>query len=185
MERQRCPRRDEGYGYDEKSPTADHWRPRNWGYAWARHFFYWWNNGPVGIALRQFHHVLWVREWHRLRGWLPNPSQGGTTWEWPWQPRTCSFCGGVHPEDAARLVQEGWEMHGTDKGYKHYMEPPGSRARHARIMQSIHVLEEPARRAEVWQGWSAVPPVKLYVQHFNSEQIKVFNAVLDSVRTRR
>ena len=183
-ERQRCPRRDEGYGYD-KSPTADSWRPRNWGLTWARHLAYWWNNGLVGIALRRLQNTLWQREWHRLRGWLPNPPQGGTTWEWPWQPRTCSFCGGVHPEDAARLVMEGWDAGVTDKDYKWYLEPPGTRERYIRAMKALRseVRADPAHKEER-PGWAAVPPVKLYLQHFSTEQITKLNAALATQKDR-
>lgn len=67
---------------------------------------------------------------------------------WDWQPRTCSFCGGVHPDDLEHLVYElGWHFEPTDKHYKLYLEPPlGTRP-------------------------LPVPPVKVYAWHTYSGQI--------------
>ena len=25
-------------------------------------------------------------------------------WKWPWNPRSCSFCGSIHPEDALYII---------------------------------------------------------------------------------
>jgi hypothetical protein len=92
-------------------------------------------------------------------------------WLWPGEPpRTCSFCGGIHPDDAIKLLTEGWEVEGTGKRYLH---PPGFRARHAPLIDSID-------RGTIGGGtsqhsWEPVPPVKLYDQHFNDEQIVRFN----------
>ena len=69
------------------------------------------------------------------------------------QPRTCSFCGGVHPDDAIALIRAGWRVQDTDKGDKRYMAPPSGHP-------------------------SPVPPVKLYVQHCTEEQIEHFNRAL-------
>lgn len=68
-------------------------------------------------------------------------------------PRTCSYCGGVHPQDALDLMQKGWRIEATDKSYKRYMHPP-------------HGTRE------------ASPPVKLYVMHLTPEQIDRFNSLL-------
>lgn len=84
----------------------------------------------------------------------PNGSIGNVFWEWGEEPRTCSFCGGIHPDDAARLIREGWCVDPTTKSYKRYLEPPKRR-----------------------QG-GLIPPVKVYVQHFSIDQIDVFNAAL-------
>jgi hypothetical protein len=84
----------------------------------------------------------------------PSGSMADTLWGFGGeQPRTCSFCGGIHPDDAIALVRAGWRIDATDKGYKRYMHPPAGQ-------------REPS------------PPVKLYVQHFTSDQIAAFNAAL-------
>jgi hypothetical protein len=75
-------------------------------------------------------------------------------------PRTCSFCGGIHPEDAIRLVSENWRIEPTTKDYKRYLQPP-------------------------LPGWHPTPPVKLYVQHFSDEQVERFNAATKKTRARR
>jgi hypothetical protein len=84
----------------------------------------------------------------------PGSSMGDPMWRWGGeQPRTCSFCGGIHPDDAVALIKAGWRVGVTDKRYKRYMEPP--------------------------QGTGyPLPPVKLYTQHFSPEQIAAFNAAL-------
>ncbi|MBY0512749.1 MAG: hypothetical protein K2P78_02415 [Gemmataceae bacterium] len=100
-------------------------------------------------------------------------------WLWHWgPPRTCSFCGGIHPEDAIRLLTEGWEVEGTTKGYKRYLRPPGTHAKNEAIMASLRG----GAPAEAPAVWSPVPPVKLYVQHLTEEQIERFNAALRAGR---
>jgi hypothetical protein len=99
-------------------------------------------------------------------------------WLWPWgPPRTCSFCGGIHPEDAIRLVDEGWEVEGTGKSYKRYLEPPGTCARNHAFLASIRdQSREPGEG--VPSVWSPTPPVKLYVYHFDEDQARRFNEAL-------
>lgn len=41
--------------------------------------------------------------------------------------RRCSYCGGIHPEDAVELVERGWMPIPTDKGYKLYLRAPDGR----------------------------------------------------------
>lgn len=91
----------------------------------------------------------------------PGGSMGNTFWQWGEQPRTCSFCGGIHPDDAARLVKEGWSIGITDKSYKRYLEQPTHRP------------------------GGLIPPVKLYVQHFSPEQIKAFNEAIAGLTPER
>lgn len=94
------------------------------------------------------------------------------------QPRTCSFCGGIHPDDAVRLLREGWEVGVTTKGYKRYLEPPGSGQQHEALMDWLSTGREGEAPKE--RHPSPVPPVKVYVQHFSQEQIDAFNAALRS-----
>jgi YHS domain-containing protein len=61
--------------------------------------------------------------------------------------RQCSFCGGLHPEDAIKwLAYSGTELHTTDKSYKVYLV----------IMPEKHMF-------------------KVYFQHFNSDQARRWN----------
>lgn len=163
---QKCPRRYDGpFNYGD----ADWWDHDRWGWEWSRKLAYWLNNGPVGKLRHRIRDHLWdlmrEREYDRLGMFAKriadrffNQCSGGDRWEWRWQPRTCSYCGGVHPDDAIRLISEGWRSGGTTKSYKRYLEPSGK--------------------------WSPVPPVKLYVHHFDDEHIKRFNAALDAYRKR-
>ena len=98
---------------------------------------------------------------------------------WLWRgevPRTCSFCGGIHPEDAIRLLAEGWENEKV-KPYKGYLNPPGTRTKRDAFLAS---LRDPRR--EPGQGvpsvWSPVPPVKLYVMHFDDAALARLNETL-------
>jgi hypothetical protein len=132
--RQRCPRRDEGLGYAEKSPDVDTWQLGRWAATQAE------ADAEVAEFIARY----------------PTGSHHGKYWHWAYmQPRTCSFCGGIHPDDAITLVVNGWRTDMTDKGYKRYMEPPGDE--------------------------SISPPVKLYAQHFTDSQREAFNAALREI----
>ncbi|WP_448167722.1 hypothetical protein [Burkholderia ambifaria] len=75
--------------------------------------------------------------------------------QWPGtvaKPRTCSYCGGVNPDDLIPLLVAGWHVEPTDKGYKFYVNSP------------THL--------------SAVPPVKVYLQHWTQEQVQRADDVL-------
>lgn len=64
----------------------------------------------------------------------PRRAEHGTMFKLPdtdlWQvrrpglPRTCSFCGSVHPEDFLKLAAEGAKLTPTDKAYKVYIDVP-------------------------------------------------------------
>lgn len=130
--RQRCPRRDEGVGYREQSPEADAWERGRWAA----------NQAEADAEAADF---------------MSRHPTGGISaylaWRWDGeQPRTCSFCGGIHPDDATALMRAGWHLGVTDKSYKRYMDPP--------------------------DGAPLTPPVKLYVQHFSAQQIDAFNAAM-------
>lgn len=99
-----------------------------------------WERGRWGLVVR----ARWW--WLRVTGRM----EGGIRWPGGPKPRTCSYCGGVHPDDAVSLLKAGWHVEGTDKSYKRYLNPPS--------------------------GPGPVPPVKVYVQHFGHEQIAAFNA---------
>ena len=69
------------------------------------------------------------------------------------KPRTCSYCGGAHPDDVIALMERGWWVEATDKNYKRYLHAPSG-------------LPEPS------------PPVKIYVQHFSEAQVDRFNKII-------
>jgi len=179
---QTCPRRMSEPGPWEYRGGADWWRTNQWGSRWRRHLTYWLHNGPLAKRARLISDWGWTvarrRDFDRLgmlARWIAerfNWYQGGDRWEWAWQPRTCSFCGGAHPDDILKLMREGWEIEGTDKGYKRYVEPPRSGERTLFTGAGCRGHKVAVR------PWHAVPPVKLYVQHFSEEQVKRFNIIL-------
>lgn len=114
-------------------------------------------------------------EEYRSKWYVRGPNND--LWKWSWgPPRTCSFCGSIHPEDALRLLEEGWE-HERAKAYKGYLNPPGYYARHQAMLASIR---DPER--EPGQGvpsvWLPTPPVKFYIDHFNKEQLARLNELI-------
>lgn len=187
MERQTCPRRMDEFGPWERRAGLDLWVARPWGVKPVREFLYWWHNGPVGDAIAWWNNLVWAHWRARgtpMHGWwyflrmhcLPSDSRGGTQWAWPWQPRVCSFCGGAHPVDVIRLLDEGWETEWSDKGYKAYLQPPGMRAWRERSQglmrqqhESVEAFYSARDRAYSDLPWSPVPPVKIYLQHFGPE----------------
>lgn len=95
---------------------------------------------------------------------------GDEAWEkfpWPWKPRRCSFCGSLHPDDAMRLLREGWvEEKATGKQYKAYFYPPAKvSAMRAGLTGESEYDSHPK------------PPAKLYVYHLNKEQIAELNDI--------
>lgn len=98
-------------------------------------------------------------------------------WEWPWQPRQCSLCGGLHPDDGLKLIAEGWEIAPSTKNYKVYLNPPGTahavRLRYARMRDASVVAPS---------VWSPKPPVKVYTQHWSREQVDELEKHIDGSR---
>lgn len=128
------------------------------------------------------HQFLWEKvRWRpgaRIPAMAKSNQDGGMTilkWQIGWDeslgepPRTCSFCGGIHPDDAIRMIEEGWEPDPTTKGYKLYMEPPGTRAARRRRQQGA---EDPGGLP------GPTPPVKLYTYHLDEGQIERCNDLL-------
>jgi len=152
---QTCPMRRLSLGRCREG--EDGWIHRRWGRAVGRALAWWIRNGPIGKRLRAWQTRLWKKKRHRLCRLLPNPGGGGTRWGWHWQPRCCSFCGGIQPEDAIQLIAEGWWLQGTDKPYKFYLHPR-------------------------WRRYEPTPPVKLYLPHINENQSRQLNDVLLEAR---
>lgn len=103
-------------------------------------------------------------------------SHTANEWLWSWgPPRTCSFCGSIHADDAIRLIEEGWEVDPA-KSYKRYLNPPGSFARHEAAISQLRAGQTDLVVPSVW---SPVPPVKLYAWHMTDDQIGRFNSAID------
>lgn len=124
-------------------------------------------------------------EWETNR-WTRHPEHD----KWPEvlgeYPRSCSFCGSVHPEDAIDLIKNrGWEIEPSTKSYKWYINPPGAMLHHKRIMASFEG-KQPGRGndPDVEAAFKAphhevIPPVKLYGMHGTPEQLAELNGLLD------
>lgn len=156
-ERQTCPRRMGEFGPWKREEGLDFWERDRW-------------HATAEAAER-------AREEFKRK--YPNGSSYEVHWMYPGEmPRTCSFCGGIHPEDAMALLRHGWEIQTTDKWYKRYLEPPGSQKDSMAYMRWLSDgrfrSEEPPKSRYA----SPVPPVKLYVQHFTEEQRARFNELL-------
>lgn len=99
--------------------------------------------------------------------------------KWPegfTKPRTCSYCGSVHPDDLIALVEQGWEFDPSTKSYKSYWQPPGFIERMNAALRDITQLVD-GRLGEP-RHVSPVPPVKLYHNHLRAEQADRINAML-------
>ena len=74
--------------------------------------------------------------------------------------RTCSFCGGAHPEDVIRLLEAGWEDERTDKPYKGYLHPPGTKLHDHRTFHRGEKVPRPPLLDTMFGQ------VKFYAPHF-------------------
>lgn len=155
LEAQACPRRMGEMGPWEYKEGLDHWTRGRWAATQAE----------ADAEVAEF-----------MASCNGHGSIGNVLWCYPGeQPRTCSFCGCVHPDDAVALIRAGWTCEATTKGYKRYLEPPGYAAWHLKTLREVSV-----------QDWgktkppypSPIPPVKLYTMHFSAEQVEAFNAAL-------
>jgi len=138
-ERHTCPLRGLSPHWLEKSPWLDRWLCGTWGTALERA----WNDLWHGDQERLGWRLLWWLFQHELIDRYPH-LQHFPRWSWPWQPRVCSYCGSVHPDDAVRLRREGWRIVGTTQEHKRYLQPPAA--------------------------WSPAPCVKVYLLHTTVDQ---------------
>jgi hypothetical protein len=72
--------------------------------------------------------------------------------------RTCSFCGGIHPDDAIALLKSGCVLQATDNACKYFINAS--------------------------DDTSLIPPVKLYGNHASPDHAKQINEILATRRTR-
>lgn len=138
----------------------------------------------VGNPLQRLDRGRWLRgRWgllHRLRDaaqrWADPRRAGGTQWPAGFPaPRTCSACGGCHPEDAIALLRDhGWEIERSVKPWKAYLHPPGYGAQLERFALGILGPGEKLPGEEPSHP-SPVPPVTVYGAHFTPEQLRLLN----------
>lgn len=147
--------------------------------------------GPWG---REAGQDLWeTNRWNHRRHWSGAEYQAGKklrnigpkrkTWHLDWIPRSCSFCGSIHPEDALRLLEEfGWEVEPTDKAYKRYLHPAGYYLLAEQHFRKLTAAEEAQiRNLQI----DIFPTVKLYTMHLSAEQVERFNAAITTYHARR
>ena len=109
--------------------------------------------------------------------WRTDYWDKGDDWKLTFIPRVCSFCGGIHPEDAGKLIEMGWEVEPTTKGYKRYMHPKGYRERMDAVLESVKDKGD-LPKDYTSEYWAPKPRVKLYVMHFDEDQRSSFNTKL-------
>lgn len=108
--------------------------------------------------------------WQKLRDWWLNWTSrhyGGTYWSRSWgkPPRSCNYCGGIHPEDMIEMMTRGWRIESTKGGSKFYLWPPGCRPWEM-------VCGSPS--APPWVP-GPIPPIKGYSCHFSEDKISLIN----------
>ncbi len=114
-----------------------------------------------------------------LLGQSATPHEWVTTrWgdEWPAhyvKPRTCTGCGGVHPEDVLRMMREGWTDEVCDRRHKGYLNPPGYQAE-LTAWQTANAQPQPGIGGDPMKSYPQHPikgpPIKFYIAHFTEEQ---------------
>lgn len=90
------------------------------------------------------------------------------------KPRSCSYCGSVHPDDVIALIEQGWEFDPSTKSYKSYWNPPGHAAHTEDVLANLDNLDKIGEPQHV----SPVPPVKLYHNHLSPDQLANINSLL-------
>lgn len=160
-EKQTCGRRMGDFGPWEHAEGLDEWETNRWSLDFA------------AVDARHEAEAKRVAEESQGRSTIYY-SPVGDKWVWDGPiPRTCSFCGGVHPDDAFRLIEAGWEIE-IAKSYKFYLNPPGY---HAHLTNF--------RIGEKSDYHSPVPPVKGYSHHFTKEQTDRLNLLYREQKTKR
>ena len=89
-------------------------------------------------------------------------------WVWGETPRACSYCGCINPEDAERLIADGWRTDRTDKYYKLYLYPPGHLGATTELLTNIRGGVDPVEAVKHYPKEPS-PMVKAYIWHFDKE----------------
>lgn len=185
----RCPdRANSPFQEGTRSPFPDRWRKNEWGWGPWRRLKYWMHSGPKAQAFNDWLQSGWRGRWRRFRLLPTHWSLGGTKWDWPWQPRTCSYCGSAHPDDVLQLLLEGWEHEkASGKNYKGYLNPPGAREYRVKLDTMLEKRNQVMVGQAVWEQppevvvpkfSSPVPMVKFYIWHFDDAMIDQLNAAI-------
>jgi len=161
-EPQTCPRRDEGFGSGVEG--EDRWELTNWKFTDPE------EARKYNIAEAERQNADAKAKGHNSTSY-PNERY----WLWPKElgpmPRTCSYCGGIHPADAIKLVLEfNFDVEGTTKGYKLYLHGPGYTARMKRMLEQMRGGTDPVEAASASGSPEIYPPLKAYSPHFTDDQ---------------
>ena len=100
-------------------------------------------------------------------------SPGYTIWRWHWTPLACSNCGGLRPEDASRLMAEGWESETTQTHTALLLHPPGYWQCHEDMIREIHSNGIQGWRQPQGQ-WAPRPPALARSEHFTPDSQEAF-----------
>lgn len=133
--------------------------------------------GNLTCPRRMFEMGPWSRQ-ENLDHWSTSRWGSHYPHQWPEgfvRPRSCSFCGGAHPDDAIGLMAAGWEVERTGKSYKRYIQPPGFGDYQKALVASIR---DQGLDTFEYGFVLPTPPVKIYISHFDQDQIDRFNAAL-------
>jgi len=118
---------------------------------------------------------------------IPHEFETGKRWaneheesSWPehyQEPRICSGCGGVHPEDVFRMIKDGWTDEICDGHHKGYLHPPGWQVEVRAWGKSKE--RRAAKGKDIFENYPhnpiKGPPIKFYIAHFEDEQVAKLN----------
>jgi hypothetical protein len=160
-EPQTCPRRAEGLAFG--SDGADRWTLENWRFTDPEEA----RKSNVAESERKNLEAA-------AKGYKSTSYSNDRYWLWPGpgpMPRTCSYCGGVHPEDALKLKKEfKFEIGSTTKRYKVYIEPPGYGIEQLNSLTNMQAGVDPVEAFIKNKVRAIYPPLKAYSPHFTTEQ---------------
>lgn len=95
--------------------------------------------------------------WERVEGLDEYTSRHGLIG----QPRGCSFCGSMPPEDFLAAVKRGDLIGPTDKSYKLYVDTPNSEPRKLHVVTAIREGQESRLVGVTWMTRDQLNPEQL------------------------
>ncbi len=160
-EPQTCPRRAEGPGYGVEG--EDRWGLESWRFT-----------DPDEAA--RFNRAEADRTNAKAKAMGQNSVSHPNLRYWLWpgpgpMPRTCSYCGSIHPEDAIKLVKEfKFTVARSTKGYKVYIHPPGYEIGLLEAHVNMSAGVDPVEALGGQRVEDVAPPLKAYSPHFTPDQ---------------
>jgi len=160
-EPQTCPRRAEGPGYGVEG--ADRWELKNWKFT-----------DPEEAKKANDAEAQRKNAEAKSKGQSVVFSSNPRYWLWPGPgptPRTCSYCGCIHPEDVLRLKREfKFEVTRSTKSYKVYIEAPGYGIEQVNSLANMQAGVDPVEAFSKNKVQAIYPPLKAYSPHFSPDQ---------------